>query len=375
MKIMTRTLLYCVLAMSAACTAVGPGQPVLDEKELLSGAAFGVSEQGDPPISRAAAFEVDDTMRAFVEAETGHANHQRAKLFTLLEAMKEIDLFALDYEVTTTYTPPVTFRERQGNCLSATMLFVALAREAGLDVEYQLVNVPPTWSDAPDILVISNHVNARVTPRNDREYVVDFNEIGYNDRMPSREIDDDYVLALFYNNLGAEALIRKDYALSFRYFRAGIEADSMISAIWSNLGVLYARQGFDQHAEAAYLQALASRSRNRTALTNLVNLYEARGDHATAQLYREQVRRYQERNPYYHFALAERAYSEQRLDDALAAVSRAIRLKGDEQRFHQLRGQTYLALGRESEAEKSFARAAEYAEPAATSVLAAPAPL
>jgi tetratricopeptide (TPR) repeat protein len=361
--------------MSAACTAVGPGQPVLDKKELLSGAEFGVAELHDAPISRASAFEVDDTMRAFVAAETGRTNHQRSKLFTLLEAMKDIDLFALDYEVTTTYTPPVTFRERQGNCLSATMLFVALAREAGLEVAYQLVNVPPTWSDEPDIIVVSNHVNARVAPRNDREYVVDFNEIGYNDSMPSREIDDDYVLALFYNNLGAEALIRKDYALSFRYFRAGIEADSMISAIWSNLGVLYARQGFDQHAEAAYLQALASRSRNRTALTNLVNLYEARGDHATAQLYREQVRRYQERNPYYHFALAERAYSEQRLDDALAAVSRAIRLKGDEQRFHQLRGQTYLALGRESEAEKSFARAAEYAEPAATSVLAAPAPL
>jgi tetratricopeptide (TPR) repeat protein len=372
---MVRALLYCVLAMSAACTAVGPGRPALDESELLSGTAFGAADKRDPPISRAAAFEVDDTMRAFVAAETGRTNHQRSKLFTLLEAMKDIDLFALDYEVTTTYTPPVTFRERQGNCLSATMLFVALAREAGLEVEYQLVNVPPTWSDEPDIIVVSNHVNARVAPRNDREYVVDFNEIGYSDRMPSREIDDDYVLALFYNNLGAEALIRKDYALSFRHFRAGIEADSTISAIWSNLGVLYARQGLNEHAEAAYLQALSSGSRNRTALTNLVNLYEARGDHAAAELYRERVRRYQERNPYYHFAVAERAYSEQRLDEALEAINRAVRLKGDEQRFHQLRGQTFLALGRASDAEKSFARASEYAEPAASSVLGASAPL
>jgi Flp pilus assembly protein TadD len=163
--------------------------------------------------------------------------------------------------------------------------------------------------------------------------------------------------------------------LSFRYFRAGIEADSTISAIWSNLGVLYARQGLDEHAEAAYLQAFALSSRNRTALTNLVNLYEARGDHAAAELYRERVRRYQERNPYYHFAIAERAYSEQRLDDALEAVNRAIRIKGDEQRFHQLRGQTYRALGRESEAEKSFARASEYAEPPTSNISVQPAPL
>ena len=372
---MVRALLYCVFAMPAACTVVGPGRPVLDESVLLSGTAFGAENQRDPPIPREAAFEIDETMRAFVAAETGSTSHQRAKLFTLLAAMKDIDLFSLDYEITTTYTPPVTFRERQGNCLSATMLFVVLAREAGLEVDYQLVNVPPTWSDQPDLIVVSNHVNARVNARNDGEYVVDFNEIGYNESMSSRKIDDDYVLALFYNNLGAEALIRKDYALSFRFFRAGIEADPSVSAVWSNLGVLYARQRLDQHAEAAYVRALAYRSRNRTALTNLVNLYEARGDHAAAELYRERVRRYQERNPYYHFAMAERAYSEQRLDDALEAVNRAIRIKGDEERFHHLRGQTYLALGRQSEAEKSFARASEYAAVPASNILALPATL
>lgn len=364
---MARALLYCVLAMSAACTAVGPGQPAIDKDELLSGATLGVAEQRDPPISRAEAFEVDDEMRAFVASQIGRTKQHRTRLYTLLDAMKDIDLFALEYEVTSTFTPPVTFRERQGNCLSATMLFVVLAREAGLDVDYQLVSVPPTWSDEPDIIVVSSHVNALVAARNDRDYVVDFNEIGYDERFPSRKIGDSYVLALFYNNLGAEALIRKERALSFRYFRAALEADPSISSIWSNIGVLYAREGLDEHAEAAYLQALAGSPRNRTALTNLVNLYEERGDHEAAELYRERVRRYQAQNPYYHFALAKRAYSERRLEDALAAVNRALRLKSDEQQFHELRGMTYLGLGRDSEAEKSFARAATYAEPGVSS--------
>jgi tetratricopeptide (TPR) repeat protein len=372
---MVRALIYCVLAISAACTAVGPGQPVLDKSELLSGEAFDFVEPHDPPISRAEAFEIDDAMRAFVATQTGRTRQQRAKLFMLLDAMKDIDLFALDYEVRSTFTPPVTFRERQGNCLSATMLFVLLAREAGLDVHYQLVSVPPTWSDEPDIIVVSSHVNALVRARNDREYVVDFNEVGYDERFPSRIIGENYVLALFYNNLGAEALLLKDHALSFRYFRAALEADTNIAAIWSNLGVLYAREGLGEHAEAAYLQALAGSARNRTALTNLVNLYEARGDHEAAELYRERVLRYQERNPYFHFAVAERAYAEQRLEDALAAINRALRLKNDEQQFYQLRGMTYLGLGRESEAEKSFARASEYPEPAAPNALGQPAPL
>jgi len=270
---------------------------------------------------------------------------------------------AVKVEVASTFTPPVTFRERQGNCLSATMLFVLLAREAGLDVAYQLVDVPPTWSDEPDIIVVSTHVNALIETRTGREFVVDFNEARYDERE-ALQIDDDYILALFYNNLGAEALIRKDPELSFRYFRAAIDADPGISDVWSNVGVLYARQELDVHAEAAYLQALVADSRNRTAQTNLLNLYEARGDQEAANLLRERVRRYQERNPYYHFAIAERAYAEQRFDDALTAVTRAVRIKRDEQEFHHLRGLVYLELGREPEAEKSFARALQYAEPA-----------
>ena len=364
---MVRTLFYCVLAFAAGCTAVRPGQPALDQSELLSGTALGVTEPFDPPISRAAAFEVDDAMRDFVSRETGRTKQQRAKLFTLLDAMEDVDLFALDYEATSTYTPPVTFRERQGNCLSATMLFVLLAREAGLDVSYQLVDVPPTWSDdSPDIIVVSSHVNALVETRTGRDYVVDFNDIGYDERFEAREINDDYVLALFYNNLGAEALIRREPELSFRYFRAAIDADPEISNVWSNVGVLYARQALHAHAEAAYLQALVADPRNRTAQTNLVNLYEARGDHEAANLLRERVRRYQERNPYYHFAIAERAYAEQRFNEALTAVTRAVRLKPDEQEFHHLRGLVYRELGREPEAEKSFARALLYADPAAS---------
>jgi Flp pilus assembly protein TadD len=365
---MVRAPLYCVLAMSAACTAAGPTQPALDPDTLLSGAALGLAEPLNPPISRAAAFEVDDAMRGFVAAETMRTSQQRVKLFSLLDAMKEIDLFALDYETTTTYTPPVTFREKQGNCLSATMLFVLLAREAGLEATYQLVNVPPTWSDEPDVVVVSSHVNALVETRDDRRFIVDFNEAGYDERFEAREIDDDYILALFYNNLGAEALIRKDHELSFRYFKAALEADPGIAALWSNLGVLYARLGLGDHAEAAYVKALTVSGRNRTALTNLVNLYEVRGDHAAADLYRERVRRYQQRNPYYHYAIAERAYSEQRFEDALAAVTRAVRLKRDEYEFHHLRGLTYRELGREADAEKSFARASEYPEPAASNV-------
>jgi tetratricopeptide (TPR) repeat protein len=362
-----RALLLCVVGLSTACTAVSPGRPSLDEAELLSGTALGVRPPIDPPISRAGAFEIDATMREFVSAQIGNAVQERVKLLRLLGGMEALGLFSLDYTTALTRTPRVTFYERRGNCLSATMLFVALAREAGLDVDYQLVDVPPTWSDEPDIVVVSSHVNAVVkSATGDWDYVVDFNGIGDVSHYRSRKIDDDYMLALFYNNLGAEALIDKEHDLSFRYLESAVEAEPRISAVWSNIGVLYARQGFHGHAEAAYLQALAADPSNRTALTNLAKLYAALGNDEAAALYLERVRRYQERNPYYHYGIAKRAYTDGRFEDSLAAIRRAVRLKPDEHEFHRLRGLAYLEIGQQSQAEKSFARAIAHAEPTAT---------
>ena len=47
-------------------------------------------------------------------------------------------MFSLDYSEVTR-TASATFHERQGNCLSFTMLFVGLARAAGLTATYQSV--------------------------------------------------------------------------------------------------------------------------------------------------------------------------------------------------------------------------------------------
>ena len=82
-------------------------------------------------------------------------------------------MFSLEYaEVTRTASD--TFHDRQGNCLSFTMLFVGLARAAGLTANYQSVEVPPTWANDGQV-VIASHVNAVVRTGFGEETVVDFN--------------------------------------------------------------------------------------------------------------------------------------------------------------------------------------------------------
>jgi Flp pilus assembly protein TadD len=239
------------------------------------------------------------------------------------------------------------------------MLFVGLARAAGLTATYQSVEVPPTWSNDGQI-VIASHVNAVVRTGYGEETVVDFNIRGAQREQHSRRVSDSYALGLFYTNLGAEALVRAQYAASFAYLREAARVYPDIAGMWVNLGVLYARHGSYEHAEAAYLRALAIDEREQSALANLVLVYEALGKAERVQEYRARVQAYRERNPYYHYAVAARAYEHRQFTTALSVLRKALRLKHDEHEFHTLRGETLTALGRPREAQHSFERAREF---------------
>jgi tetratricopeptide (TPR) repeat protein len=295
-------------------------------------------------------------MRAFVSRFRSFRDPD-VRLQRLLQSMEERGLFSLDYANAATHTVTETFHERQGNCLSFTMLFVSLAREAGLPATYQLVDVPPTWNRDVDLVVIGNHINAIVdTGFNDR-LVVDFNVTDFRGNYPTRKINDDYAAALFYTNLGAEALQRREYRLSFDLFREAIRASADVPAPWVNLGVLYGRHQRYDYAEAAYLRALEADPRERSALANLVGIYTALGNEPLAEEYRARVRRYRELNPFYHYSEGQAAYDEGRFDDALEASRKAIRLKRDQREFYDLQARALAALGLRAKAASSFERA------------------
>jgi Flp pilus assembly protein TadD len=128
------------------------------------------------------------------------------------------------------------------------------------------------------------------------------------------------------------------------------------------LGVLYARHSRFEHAEAAYLRALRVDDEEPSALANLALVYESLGEAELAAEYRERVLDYRERNPYYHYATATRAYERQQFADALTSLRKAVRLKRDEHQFYELRGQALAALGRTKDAARSFERARRYSE-------------
>lgn len=349
-----------VLAATEAFAATGPRRPAFTVDELLAGAALPFTVDASIAVpSRDEAFGLDAEMLAFA-AMAAEIRDSRRRLVALLRAMEELGLFSLDYDETTR-TARATFHDRQGNCLSFTMLFVGLARAAGLTATYQSVTVPPTWINDGKV-VIGNHVNSVVRTGFGEDTVVDFNIREYEAPQRSRRVDDDYALALFYTNLGAEALLRGDYPVGFAYFRAAAGSHPEMAGLWVNLGVLYAHHGLPEQAESAYLYALEADGQEQSALANLALVYEDLGELELAAEYRQAVQSYRDRNPYYHFSVATQAYDEGRLPDALAALRKALRLKHDEAEFHSLRGRVQETLGRIGDATQSFVRARQYAE-------------
>ena len=352
---------FVVLVATADPLAAASRQPAFDESELVSGKALALAPSELPIVvpTSAETFALDAEMESFI-APLKELREPRMKMQALIQALEARGMFSLEYaEVTRTASG--TFHDRQGNCLSFTMLFVTLARAVDLPANYQSVVVPPTWSNDGQV-VVANHVNTAVVTGRGEETVVDFNIRPYQSDRRSRRVNDSYALGLFYTNLGAEAMLRNDHAAALVYLREAARVRPDIAGVWVDLGVLYARHGRYEHAEAAYLRALDVDNNEPSALTNLSLVYQALGESKLAAEYLHRVQGYRERNPYYHFASATKAYEEQQFDVALSSVRKALRLKPDEDAFYELRGQVETALGRSRDATQSFARARAYAE-------------
>ncbi len=96
------------------------------------------------------------------------------RLQTLVYAIFSEDFLNLTYDNSRTKTAIETFKTRNGNCLSFTTMFVAMARYAGLDAHFQEVFILPTWTKKGDIVLLSRHMNA-VVQLPGRQAEIDFN--------------------------------------------------------------------------------------------------------------------------------------------------------------------------------------------------------
>jgi len=261
----------------------------------------------------------------------------------------------LQYDDLRTRTAAQTFADRQGNCLSVVSLYIAMARHLGVNAQYQTVRVRPSWDRRGEHLVLSQHINAIGRLDQNTQYVVDFTPEITLQQLTANRISDAQGRALYFNNLGVEALIANELELAVSYFRNALWIDAEQSIIWNNLGSTYSRMGNRSLAAYSYRKSFSLDRTNATAINNLVKFHTVEGDLETAQRYARAIERFNENNPYFHYNLGNEAYAQGSFELARTHYERAIRHKDSEPDFYLALGKTWEMLG---DTERSAAQVA-----------------
>lgn len=266
-----------------------------------------------------------------------------------VEKIQEIlygeDYLGITYSDKKTHTAVEAFHAREGNCLSVMNLYVAMARYVGVEANFQTVDVQPNWDRRGDLLVLSQHINATGRFNVQRRYVVDFTPEIALQQLTSSIVTDLEARALYFNNLGVEALISGDYKVALKYFKNSLFLDPEQSITWNNIGSTYNRLGNPEFAEYGYQRAFDLDRRNATAVNNLVKFYRVNGEDRLARRYEKAIERFNRKNPYYHFARGNLAYADKDIIGALESFNRALKLKEEEPDFYHALARVYLDLG------------------------------
>ncbi len=299
---------------------------------------------------------LDEDMRAFLDDVQARSGSQRVVLNNILRGLLDDDS-VIEYDNFKTYTAQEAFHARKGNCLAFTNLFVALAREAGLDVEYQEVDIPHNWERRGETWVYNRHISAYVNLGIEGKFYIDFNlnpsEVEFYE---AKRITDKAALAQYHNNMGVYWIMGDRYDLAYLHLREAITLTSGEPWFWTNLGVLYSRVNDDRRAEAAWLYAVEL-GNDHSAESNLARYYQRKGQDELADEFQQRVERFRLRNPFYRYELAETAYYRGDYDTAISELKTAIRIRNNEEQFHRLLGLAYVKTGASDKASTAFANA------------------
>ena len=363
------TGLHAMKAWAAVCCALLTGcssLPVLDrltpdeKRWLLSGEVLQADEV--PPLDVAAerVLIASEEMRRFAESTTAGHYTEWAKLRSLLKAVVNPAGMALQYDPNATFTAEQAFREKRANCLSFTLMVVALAREVGLPAKFNEVDIPPIWDlQSDDTLVLYKHVNAMFEERSGARQVVDISMEEYDTSFDQRVISDELAEAQYFNNRSMEFLREQRFADALRYLRVALTLEPQVSYFWGNLGSLYRRAGNLRAAELAYRAALEANPADLVAVSNAARLYEDMGRSDLAEKYRKRADAFRTRNPYYRYKLAQEAFLNGNDEGARRHLVDAIAVYPREHRFHFLLGAAYQRLGNRELAVASMNKALE----------------
>jgi len=304
---------------------------------------------------------VDESMREFVQRYTDGVHQDRARLMVLHRAIKGSATLGVQYDPQADGTARDAFYRGSANCLTYASLFIALAREAGLDADYQWLEIAPQWTRDKERIMVRLHVNALVRLSKREQYMVDIDPLELRDIAGSRQMSDSDALALYHSNIAMDALADGDTEQAWLQGVRALQLSPDTPHLWVNLGAIYRFNSQHNDAEHSYLYALQLDPDEHSAMNNLAVLYGIEGRPVQREYWEQRVARYRNVNPYYHAWLGEEAAEAGKWQQAVRNYERALALSPTDSRLLFALGHSYQQLGETDIASGYIRRAIEAA--------------
>ena len=368
---MKALLTSLIAAALAGCASV---QVTEVPRSLFVDKYFGVPM---PVLTPAEIFALNDDMRAFANQRLKQEVVRHGYFLGLFETLQK--QLHLDYDAGT-FTAEQTFEARSGNCLSLVILTAAFAKHLGVPVRYQTVIGEPNWSRTAGIAFYSSHVNLKVGSKDNSAplaggydgMTIDFVAPGSPTRYPTREVDEQTLLAMYMNNRAAESLVNGELVAAYWWARGAVEQAPAYLAGINTLGVVYLRNHNIGEAEDAFRYVLEREPAEGLAMSNLVRVLTLQGRVNEIAHWRAKLAALEPYPPFYFLDQGKAALARGEVDAALALFERELKRLPYNDELHFAIAMADLRRGDARGAEKHLSMAQKYsATPAAREIYSA----
>lgn len=351
------------LLLGACATLAPPPSP----EPLFEDALFGSPPR---PPEADTVFAVDDAMRAHLQQVMIRTTRPADRPYALAESLYLRGELRLLYDAASTRNAAQAFAARAGNCLSLVVMTAAMAREMGLTVRFQQVQVAPVYSRHDDLTLRSGHVNLALAPAHTPwrpgsdeqatdQVVIDFLPPEMSRRLRVQFIDRPRVLAMFMNNRAVEALLARQWPEAYAWVREALRLDPGYAEAYNTLGVVYQRGGHLALAVAAFTRLLALEPQHVPAMHNLERVLVEQGRLAEAGTWAARRQALEPEPPFHFLRLGLQALDRQEPVAARRLFQRELAASGPSHEVYFGLARAHLALGETTLARQALQQALE----------------
>jgi Tfp pilus assembly protein PilF len=209
--------------------------------------------------------------------------------------------------------------EKQGNCLSLSILTTALTRLVGLKTSYREITSAPIFQQNNQFISSSTHVQTIIydpsfVPEKGMIYlvkpgiVIDYFPVKKSQKSP--EFSFNKFLSMYYRNIAADALIDKNPDKAFMYGKKALDIlPSSVEAI-NFMALLHKTQKDTATAEKLYKLGMQLDEKNIPVLQNYMILLAKENRYEEVELYQKKLNSLDNPNPYLWLEQAYRSHKE-----------------------------------------------------------------